>query len=159
MQRSQDIENILIELARRGETLSIAESCTGGLLSSAFTDIAGASRVFQGGIVAYQDAIKIKHLGVQASLIEQHSAVSAPVAAAMALNVAQIFQTDWSLATTGFLCPNPSLPEDQLGTVFLSGLTPKGLWTVKTIITEDRIAAKKAIVAQAIQILAEKIFS
>jgi nicotinamide-nucleotide amidase len=77
-------EALEIGLAARGETLAVAESCTGGLAAKQLTDVPGCSRVFWGGVVAYDNRAKIKLLGVPAALLERAGAVSAPVARAMA---------------------------------------------------------------------------
>ena len=158
MQKSL-IQDILKELTRRGEKLSVAESCTGGLLCSAFTDIAGASNAIEGGIVAYQDDVKIQLLNIDHKLLEVHSAVSESVASQMALNVAKIFNTQWSLATTGFLKPTATLEDEKSGLVFISGLTPKGSWTLRAMIHEERVEAKLKVVEIAIQGLYDKIFT
>lgn len=148
------IKDILRELSRRGEKLSIAESCTGGLLLSAFTDIAGSSKVIAGGIIAYQDEVKAQLLNIDRNLLESHTAVSEAVAHQMAVNVAHILHTEWSLSTTGFLKPAP----EKCGLVFIGGSTPQGVWTKEVFVHEDRIEAKAKVVELAIEALYNNIF-
>jgi PncC family amidohydrolase len=144
-------QQILDALKKKGATLAIAESCTGGLLTSLFTDQPGSSQVIQGGIIAYQDHVKVSALSVPKALIQQHTAVSQPVAEAMAQGVAKALQASFSLATTGHLPPAPDAPEGQLGRVFISFLTPKGIWTSSTITSGSRLEAKQQLLELALQ--------
>lgn len=98
----------IIDLLReRDESLSTAESLTGGSVSAAILTIAGASDVFHGGITAYRDEIKISHLNVEPSLIKKYSSISEEVAIAMAKGAIQSFATTWAIATTGVAGPDP----------------------------------------------------
>lgn len=90
---------------RRGFSLSVAESCTGGLLSSALTDVPGASGYFTLGVVAYSAGVKQKVLGVSPETIRAHGVVSEAVAREMAERVRELAGTDFSLSTTGNLGP------------------------------------------------------
>lgn len=95
------------ELLRRGETLAVAESITGGSISSAITEIPGVSRVFLGGVVAYGVKSKVTLLGVAPELIEENGVVSREVAIAMADGVRSRFGSTWGVATTGVAGPGP----------------------------------------------------
>ena len=119
--------DLLRRLEARGETLAVAESLTGGLLSSAIVDVPGASAVFRGGIVAYQLPMKTELLHVPAALLEEHGAVSAPVAEAMAGGVKSALEASWSIATTGVAGPDPD-PDSGLapGTVVIAVASPSG---------------------------------
>jgi nicotinamide-nucleotide amidase len=112
MEISSDITKIVLEihslLLARSETLSTAESLTGGGLSSAFTDPSGASHVFIGGITAYRSEVKVKELGISHLLIEKHGVVSSQVAEAMAQGALKIFGSTWAISTTGVAGPGPS---------------------------------------------------
>ncbi|AAP99335.1 MULTISPECIES: competence/damage-inducible protein A [Prochlorococcus] len=110
-------------LSKRGETISLAESCTGGNLAAAFTGTPGASEVFLGGIVAYNNSIKENVLGVPIELIKKHGAVSQPVAKEMALGILKIFNTDWSIAISGIAGPSGSTLNKPIGRVeiFIAG--------------------------------------
>ncbi len=104
-----------------GKTLGIAESCTGGLLSYAFSTQPGASAYFAGGIVSYTEQSKHELLGVELRLIKEHSVVSPEVAVAMARGVRVKMHADWGLGVTGWAGPKgPSANEPyQVGTVCL----------------------------------------
>jgi nicotinamide-nucleotide amidase len=124
------IEEVLVQtLADRGQWLSTAESCTGGFMASRITDVSGASRVFGHGIVTYANEAKQRHLGVSAQLLEQHGAVSEPVAAAMAEGVLAVSGADHALAITGIAGPTGGSEDKPVGTVFI-GLASKGSATV-----------------------------
>ncbi|MCQ2185221.1 MAG: CinA family protein [Bacteroidales bacterium] len=85
-----------------GKTLATAESCTGGGIAAAITSVSGASEFFQGGLVAYQNSVKIEQLGVQAGDIEQFDVVSCQVAQQMVRGACRMFGTDYALASTGY---------------------------------------------------------
>lgn len=99
LQDAQTIKELLVE---RGKTLSTAESCTSGRIAARLTRISGASGYFQGGLVAYQDHLKIQHLGVKARDIEHNDVVSQPVVEQMVRGACQMFHTDYALASTGY---------------------------------------------------------
>ena len=86
----------------RGKTISTAESCTGGRIASAITAISGSSSYFQGGLVAYQNEIKERQLGVPHDMIEKYDVVSQPVVEAMVKGACKLFGTDYALASTGY---------------------------------------------------------
>ena len=124
------IEEVLVQtLADRGQWLATAESCTGGFMASRITDVSGASRVFGHGFVTYANEAKQRHLGVSAQLLEQHGAVSEPVAAAMAEGVLAVSGADHALAITGIAGPTGGSEDKPVGTVFI-GLASKGSSTV-----------------------------
>jgi nicotinamide-nucleotide amidase len=108
------------ELARRGETLCCAESCTGGLLSQILTEVSGSSRWTAGGFVTYSNAMKESALGVPRALLEQHGAVSEPVVRAMAEGARQRSGATWAAAITGIAGPEGGTPEKPVGTVWLA---------------------------------------
>ncbi len=111
---------VLEECERRGLSLAIAESCTGGLLGQRITAIPGASRIFAGGVIAYANQVKTTALGVPASLIAEHGAVSRPVVEAMAAGAAARFGTRAALAVTGIAGPTGGTPDKPIGTVWLA---------------------------------------
>lgn len=102
------VATILNTLRGKGETLSIAESLTGGLLGGAITSVAGASDIFVGGITAYTPEQKIALLGVEREVIAAHGVVSAQVAAAMSRGALKVFGSQWAMSTTGVAGPGPS---------------------------------------------------
>ncbi|MGE0352358.1 MAG: competence/damage-inducible protein A [Gemmatimonadales bacterium] len=114
----EDLAGLVLERARaRGWRLAVAESCTGGLLGGRITAIPGSSDVFQGGVIAYHDAVKVQDLGVPAETIRTHGAVSEETAAAMARGVAERFGTDLGISITGIAGPSGGTPEKPVGLV------------------------------------------
>ena len=99
---------IINDLRRRGETLAVAESLTGGGLGAEITSVAGSSDVFLGGVIAYQLSVKTGLLKVPGSLIEEFGVVSEEVAVAMADGLVHLLGAPWSIATTGVAGPGPS---------------------------------------------------
>jgi nicotinamide-nucleotide amidase len=106
-------------LGGRGMKIATAESCTGGLLAGAITDIAGSSAVFDGGIVAYANRIKEAELSVPPSILDAHGAVSAQTALAMAEAVARKFGADIGVSTTGIAGPDGGTPDKPVGTIWI----------------------------------------
>ncbi len=123
-------ERVLSLLRERTWRLAVAESCTGGRVAAAFTEIPGASDVFAGGIVAYENQAKIAFLGVDAAAIDVYGAVSKHVAEAMALGAARRFATDVALATTGVAGPGGGSQEKPVGLVWIAASFPGGVRTI-----------------------------
>ena len=107
-------------LSRRGLTVAVAESCTGGLIGHLLTDVPGSSRVFLGGIVAYGNQPKRDLLGIPVDLLIAHGAVSAEVASAMAAGVRRAFGTDIGIGVTGITGPTGGSEEKPIGTVYIA---------------------------------------
>jgi len=107
-------------LRARGMTLAVAESCTGGLITDRLTDVPGSSLFLERGVVVYSNASKIDLLGVPASVIERHGAVSEETAILMAEGVRRSGNTDIGLATTGIAGPTGGTKEKPVGTVFVA---------------------------------------
>lgn len=115
------LEEVVLNLLReRDLTISTAESCTGGLAAKRLTDLPGASQVFRGGVVSYTDEVKAEVLGVPQALLDQHGAVSAPVAAAMAEGARRITGSDLAVSTTGVAGPDPDDRGNEVGLVFVA---------------------------------------
>lgn len=112
-------------LRARGQTLSVAESCTGGWLGQMVTEVAGSSDYFWGGVIAYDDRVKIQLLGVNTGDIAQFGAVSDSVAQQMALGVQQRLGTSWGLSITGIAGPGSS-DSKPVGLVYLGIAAPDG---------------------------------
>jgi nicotinamide-nucleotide amidase len=113
-------------LAERGETLAVAESCTGGLLAEKITAVPGSSAYFRGGVVAYADDVKVRELDVPEALLREHGAVSEPVALAMARGARLRLSADFGLATTGISGPSGGSAEKPVGLVFVALSTARG---------------------------------
>jgi PncC family amidohydrolase len=106
-------------LVEQGATVAVAESCTGGLLGAALTEVAGSSAWFVGGILSYANDVKERALGVSTADLASHGAVSRPVAVAMARGIAGTMRTRWGIATTGIAGPDGGTPEKPVGTVWI----------------------------------------
>ena len=115
-----------MQLRRRGKTLAVAESCTGGLISKRLTDIPGCSDVFLGGCVTYCNDAKMKLLGVSAETLEAHTAVSAETAAEMARGVRLALGADIGISATGYAGPGGGTDEEPVGTVYVGISTEEG---------------------------------
>jgi nicotinamide-nucleotide amidase len=148
-------EKVLAALVERGETLAVAESLTGGLLSATIVDVPGASRAYRGGLVVYATDLKARLAGVPDALLTAHGPVHADVAAALAAGVRERCAADWGLATTGVAGPDP---QDGLppGTVYVGLAGPHATHEVRRLdLTGDRPAIRAAAVASALDLLAE----
>lgn len=137
--------------AERGLTLATAESLTAGLIAAALADVAGASAVLQGGVVAYQLSVKQAVLGVDAELLETAGAVDPRVAAAMADGARRLFSADIGVATTGVAGPGPHEGKPS-GTVFTAVSTSGGTRTFPYSFPGDRqvvrFATREAVLAE-----------
>ena len=123
----EKIEKALVTaLTEKGLTISCAESCTGGLIAKRITDIGGASAVFLGGVVTYTNQMKERLLGVGHEVLERYTAVSEPVAAAMAEGVRERLGTDIGISTTGYAGPGGGDAENPVGTVYVGISTAAG---------------------------------
>ncbi len=111
---------VLEQLASRGAKLAVAESCTGGLLGARITAVPGASKVFVGGVVAYDNDVKLGFLGVSADDIAVHGAVSEAVARAMARGIARATDADAAIAVTGIAGPGGGSAEKPVGTIWIA---------------------------------------
>jgi nicotinamide-nucleotide amidase len=115
------LEKVIVDLlTARGETLAVAESCTGGLLANRITNVPGASAIFLAGYVTYANEAKSRTLGVDAALIEAHGAVSGEVAAAMADGALQTSGASYALSTTGIAGPGGGSEHKPVGTVYIA---------------------------------------
>ena len=117
---------VLAALRQRGQSLAVAESCTGGGLGAALAAVPGASDVFVGGVIAYANAAKQQLLGVPAALLREHGAVSDPVARAMAEGVQRQTGSTWALAVSGIAGPGGGSPDKPVGLVHLALAGPQG---------------------------------
>lgn len=126
-ENTQDPAEIVAQLLReRGERVTTAESCSGGLVAAAITSIAGASEIFSEGFVTYANEAKIERLGVDPQLIERHGAVSPHVAEAMADGARNVSGADWAISVTGIAGPTGGTPEKPVGLVWFGLARPDG---------------------------------
>jgi len=123
----RSVEEIVLDRCRaRGFNLATAESCTGGLIAARLTAVPGSSDVVAGGIVSYANEVKIEQLGVAPELIEEHGAVSAEVAEAMARGARERLGVDVAVSVTGIAGPEGGTEEKPVGLVYLHVETPDG---------------------------------
>ena len=123
-QTARLVQALAAQLLARGWMLATAESCTGGLIAAACTDLAGSSSWFERGFVTYSNAAKAQMLGVDAALIAQHGAVSEPVARAMAQGALQRAHAQVALAVTGVAGPGGGSADKPVGTVWFAWALP-----------------------------------
>ena len=107
-------------LKSKNLTVSVAESCTGGYISHLFTKVAGSSAYFMGGVVSYDNSVKINILGVNAQTIADHGAVSQETVTQMAEGVRKLLKTDFAIATSGVAGPDGGTPEKPVGTIWIA---------------------------------------
>ncbi len=120
-----DLPAVVLDLlVDRGRTVAVAESCSGGMLGAALTDVPGASRVFRGGILAYANEVKQSRLGVSAGILERDGAVSGACAEAMAAGCREAIGSDYALSITGIAGPGGATPGKPVGTHWVGLATP-----------------------------------
>jgi nicotinamide-nucleotide amidase len=153
------LEEMIVEsLTARGETLTTAESCTGGALANRVTNVSGASAVFLSGYVTYSNDAKSMDLGIDPLLIESYGAVSREVAAAMAEGALRRSGATWALSTTGIAGPTGGTPEKPVGTVFIGLAQHGGLTLVEPHrFNRDRESFKQLVTRTALDMLRKHI--
>jgi nicotinamide-nucleotide amidase len=161
MSSSDDAVALIGELTRRGLTIAVAESLTGGLLTAALVDVPGASLVVNGGVVAYATPLKHSLLGVDAELLAERGAVDPDVACQMADRVRSACAvdgrpSDLGLATTGVAGPDPQ-DGSEPGTVYLGVASRSGIRSVALQLPGDRPAVRRAAVAAAISVARDEL--
>ena len=119
LNQTHPAQNLIEALRSANQTLAVAESCTGGSLGAALTDISGSSAVFMGGIIAYDNSIKINILKVRQQTLADHGAVSAECATEMAAAVKALFKTTAGISITGIAGPNGGTKQKPVGTVYI----------------------------------------
>jgi nicotinamide-nucleotide amidase len=144
-------------LRELGATLSVAESCTGGLLAARITDVAGSSDYFVGGFLAYTEALKVRLLGVPASVLEQYGAVSEPVAQAMAAGARERTGSTFALSVTGIAGPSGGTPAAPVGTVCIGLAHPEGAEARRHRFLGDRARVRAIAVQTALDLLRRRL--
>ena len=149
------LEAILIQISAqlltRGWMLATAESCTGGMIAAACTDLAGSSQWFERGFVTYSNAAKTELLGVPTALIAQHGAVSEPVARAMATGAVARSHAQVAVAVTGVAGPTGGSADKPVGTVWFGWSTDGVVTTEMRRFAGDRAAVRQATLAHALR--------
>ena len=131
-------EIIGILLNKRGETLAVAESCTGGLIGQRLTDVPGSSTYFMEGAITYSNAAKMRTLGVSSKILDAHGAVSAECAEAMAAGMRKYASTDHAISVTGIAGPDGGSEEKPVGTVFIGYAGKDVVKSAKLVLPGDR---------------------
>jgi len=158
-EEDQSIEFLIADkLKRLGNTLSCAESCTGGAIATKFTSHPGASSFFLGSAVTYAVDSKTSILGVERSIIDQYGEVSGPVASAMALGAQKKYKSDFALATTGNAGPTKGDMGQEVGTVFIGLASPEGVESLQFNMGNNRTRVINKTVNQAFEILYRALF-
>ncbi|MCD5415917.1 CinA family protein [Candidatus Bipolaricaulota bacterium] len=140
-------------LKRLGLTISVAESCTGGLLASRITDVPGSSVYFRGGIVAYQNDIKERLLSVPARVMVRHGAVSRQTAEAMARGCRDLLASDIALSITGIAGPSGGSEDKPVGLVYIAVAGVDYLDCRRFVWDGDRVANKERSVDAALDLV------
>jgi nicotinamide-nucleotide amidase len=137
--RGEPMEKVVgTMLADRGETVAVAESCTGGLIARRLTEVPGSSQYFLEGAVTYSNEAKMNRLGVPSEIIEKFGAVSAECAEAMAAGMRSTAGSDHAISVTGIAGPDGGSEEKPVGTVFIGYAGSGGPRSVKAVIPGDR---------------------
>ncbi len=156
----ETLEQVIVqELAARKQYVSLAESCTGGLIAQRITAIAGASAVLRTGIVAYANSTKEKLLRVPAQILLEYGAVSSQTAAAMAEGVKALDNSDYSIAVTGIAGPDGGSEEKPVGLVFIAVAGPHGTTVVKNNFLGRRADIQRRSAHAALALLREAIIT
>jgi nicotinamide-nucleotide amidase len=146
-ERLEQVVGRLLKAA--GQTLALAESCTGGYVSHLITSIPGSSVYYIGGVVSYANAVKMEELGIPSDMLELNGAVSQPVVERMASGVRHALKTDWSIALSGVAGPDGGTAEKPVGTVWIAVAGPDRVEAVKVYFpgTRDLVIKRSALAA------------
>jgi nicotinamide-nucleotide amidase len=156
----EDLETVIVRLlTERKLTLALAESCTGGGIANRITNVPGASLVLLAGLVTYSNAAKQKFVGVRAETLDQHGAVSKPVAREMAEGARRETQADYALSVTGIAGPSGGTPGKPVGTVFIGLAGPSGTVVQRQFNPYDRETFKQITTQQALELLRRTMLS
>lgn len=145
--------DIISKLAKNGQKLCAAESCTGGLIADMFVSESGASEVFLGSLVCYDEKIKRDVLGVNSEIIEKFGVVSAECAESMAKNALRLFGADFALSATGY-AQNSDRADVEDGTIFIACASKTNLEVRKIIAKNSRNENRKLAANIALELLA-----
>jgi len=140
-------------LLLKKKTVSIAESCTGGLVSHRLTNVSGSSKFFKGTIIAYANEIKIKSLGVSPKLLKKCGAVSQPVALAMAEGVKKRLNTNIGIGITGIAGPSGGTKDKPVGLVYIAGILGHKNISLKFRFKGSRLSVKKQASQKALNLI------
>lgn len=137
--------------------MSVAESCTGGLISAAITDVPGASKVFLGSAVTYSNQAKEDILGVSHSILLEHGAVSEETAREMVSGAMSAYRSDTAVAVTGIAGPGGATPDKPVGLVYIAAADGPRVVVTRNIFKGDRESVREQTVREALTLLDELI--
>ena len=159
-ENEERMEDIIIKnCIKHNQTLSIAESCTGGLIGNRLTNVSGSSEVFKGGLVAYSNESKIEILGVSEDILDQYGSVSKKTALSMAKNVKNLFHSSIGLSVTGIAGPGGGTEEKPVGLVYIGLATDSQTVVKKYNFSEDRKRNKIKTSQMALELLRRGLLS
>ncbi len=152
------LEELVGNLLRsKKQTIATAESCTGGYIAHLITSVSGSSDYFKGSVVSYANEVKQQTLGVNAQDLETYGAVSQQVVEQMALGVKQLLTTDYAIATSGIAGPKGGTPEKPVGLVWIAIATPKGVFSQKFLMGENRARTIRKTALSALNMLRKEL--
>ena len=155
---SKDLNQLVYDLCKiKCISISVAESCTSGLIASSLSQMPGSSNFFLGGIICYSDLSKINLLGISSKLINEKSSVSEDVCFEMAKYVRSKFNSDYSIATTGYAGPTGGTEYNPAGTVFITINSSKASITEKILFSGDRKIILNQVRIKALELLINEI--
>ena len=131
-------EKIILKLSQKNQTISFAESCTGGRIASAFTAIPGSSSVLNGSCITYSNEVKHKWLGVTKKTLDNYGAVSKECVYEMLDGIKAMASSDYALAVSGIAGPTGGTKLKPVGTVYIGVLTPTNKIVYKSLFKGDR---------------------
>lgn len=146
-------ETLVRELSERKMTCATAESCTGGGVGSAITDVAGSSAAFWGGVISYDNSVKRNVLGVPQEVLDTRGAVSAECAETMARGARRLLKTDIAVSVTGIAGPGGGSADKPVGLVWFGLATANGVETERRVFQGDRAAIRAAAIDHALRLL------
>ena len=151
------LENLQQLCIEKGVSVAVAESCTAGLIASKLTTLPGSSSYFKGGVVAYQNEIKTKVLGVSQSIIDEKTEVSAEVVKLMAQSVLGKFDADFAIAISGYAGPTGGTNKNPIGTVFIAIASVVGVVVSRFVFSGNRQSIVNQASESALNLLYTKI--
>ena len=150
--------SVLIAYRKRGLRIATAESCTGGMIAAALTDVAGSSDVFERGFVTYSNDAKQELIAVPPTILAKYGAVSAETADAMARGALARSRADVAISVTGIAGPGGGAAEEPVGLVWFGVARKVGKnLTVREVFAGDRAAIRQAAVARALELLEDAV--
>ncbi|MEA3289934.1 MAG: CinA family protein [Campylobacterota bacterium] len=155
MKKFEQMEEFQNILKQRGETITCAESCTGGLISSMITEVSGSSSIFRGSIITYCNDIKEQELGVKKETMIKYGAVSIQTVEEMLKGVLKKFDADYAMAVSGVAGPTGGTKDKPVGTVVVGVMSKKGIQNIDFYSFKG---ARKEVQAQAANMALKKNF-